>query len=69
MDVTRVLSELRMEREEIEQAILSLERSDRRGAGATGAAAHSVTEIRRVREPGGITVQKPRKTGHRCSVR
>jgi hypothetical protein len=51
MDVTGILSELRSEREDIERAILSLERFDRHGTGTTEAAAQSVTEIRRVREP------------------
>jgi hypothetical protein len=52
MDVTTILSELRSEREDIEQAILSLERHIRSSARTTKAAAQSVTEIRRVREPG-----------------
>ena len=64
MDVARFLSELREEREQVEQEILSLEQRNRRGAGA-----HSVTEIRRAREAGGVTAQEPRKTQRHCSVR
>jgi hypothetical protein len=51
MDVTGIISEPRSEQEEIEQEILFLERADRSGTGTTEAAAHSVTEIRKVREP------------------
>ena len=50
MDVTRIISELRSEQEKIEQEIRFLERADRHGAGTTEAAAHSVTEIRKVGE-------------------
>jgi hypothetical protein len=45
MDVTRILSELRAERAAINEAILSLERSDRVNTGTALAAVHSVTEI------------------------
>ena len=51
MDVTRIISELRSEQEEIEQEILSLERGDGPGSGTTEAAARSVTEIRTGGEP------------------
>ena len=51
MDVTKILLELRSEREQIEWAILSLERFDQPSTGTTEAAAQSVTEIRKVREP------------------
>jgi hypothetical protein len=53
MDVTKIISELRLEREDIERAILSLERVDRPSAGTIEAAAQSGTEIRMVREPDG----------------
>jgi DNA-binding response OmpR family regulator len=51
MDVTRVLSDLRSEREDIEHAILSLERLDRPSAQTTDAAAQSATGIRVVKAP------------------
>ena len=49
--MARILSELRLEREDIEQAILFLERSYRPSSGTTKAAAQSVAEIRRPKEP------------------
>jgi hypothetical protein len=51
MEVTRIISELRSEQEEIEQEIRFLEQSDRPGTRKREAAAHSVTEIRKGREP------------------
>ena len=42
MDVTGILSELRFEREDIERAILSLERFDWHSTGTTEAAAQAV---------------------------
>lgn len=51
MDVIRILSDLRSEREKIEEGILCLERSDRPSTGTTERAPRSVTEIRRIREP------------------
>jgi hypothetical protein len=53
MDVTRIIAELRSERQEIERAILSLERFDRRSNGATKETPRYVTDIRRVMEPDG----------------
>ena len=47
MDVTSIIAELRSEREQIEQDILSLERFGRRSAGATRAKPRSVTEMKR----------------------
>ena len=47
MDVTRMISELRSEREHIEQTILSLERFDRLSTEAAEAAAQPVTYINR----------------------
>jgi hypothetical protein len=44
MDVKRTISELRSERRQIEQVILSLERFIRFSSGTTEAAAQSVTE-------------------------
>jgi len=49
MDLTRIIGELRLEREEIERAIFSLERFDR--PGTTVAAVQSATAIRVVKEP------------------
>ena len=51
MDVTRVLSDLRSEREDIEHAILSLERLDRPSAQPTDAAAQSAAGISVVKAP------------------
>jgi hypothetical protein len=45
MDVTRLISELRLEREHIERTILSLERFDRLSAETSEVAAQSVTHI------------------------
>jgi hypothetical protein len=45
MDVTRFMSELRLDREHIERTILSLERFDRLGIEAAEVAAQSVTPI------------------------
>ena len=53
MDVTKIISELRLEREDIERAILSLERFDRPSAGTAEVAAQSAPGIRMVREPDG----------------
>ena len=50
MDVTGTISELRAERENIEQAILSLERFDRLSAGTTKESTQSVIQIRRTKE-------------------
>jgi DNA-binding response OmpR family regulator len=50
VDVTGVIAELRSEREEIERAILGLERSDRPSAKTTDAAAQSATGIRVLKE-------------------
>ena len=56
MDVTRVLSELRSEREEIEQAILDLEQTDPLSDRTAEAAARLVTAIgrteKRTEKPG-----------------
>jgi len=51
MDVTKILAELRSERDDIEQAILALERFDPHSAGAAKGAGQSVSEIRGFREP------------------
>jgi hypothetical protein len=53
MDVHRFILELRAEREDIEHAILSLEKGDQLRNGTTSVAKQSVTDIRRVKEPGG----------------
>jgi len=53
MDVTKIISELRLEREDIERAILSLERFDRPSTGTTEMAAQSAAGIQMVREPDG----------------
>jgi hypothetical protein len=53
MDVSSILSKLRSEREDIEQAILFLERSDQLNTRAQQETEHSVIEIRRVRNEGG----------------
>jgi hypothetical protein len=45
MDVTRIISELRLEREHIERTILSLERFDRLSTGTAEVAAQSETYI------------------------
>jgi len=50
VDVTGVIAELRSEREEIERAILGLERSDRPSAKTTDAVAESSTGIRVLKE-------------------
>jgi len=49
MDVARIISELRLELGDIQQAILSLEQFDRPGVAET--AAQSTTELRIVRGP------------------
>jgi hypothetical protein len=49
MDVLRIISELRLQRDHIQQAILSLERLDRPRTGVTETAAESRTELRTVR--------------------
>ena len=51
MDVTRIISELRSEQEDIDRAILALERFDRVSIGTTERAVQSTTEIRAVKEP------------------
>ena len=54
MDVKQILSELRWEREDIEKAILCLERSDRPGTGTAetaSAAAQPVIEIGSIKKP------------------
>jgi DNA-binding response OmpR family regulator len=51
MHLTGVLADLRSEREDIEHAILSLERLDRPSAQTTDAAAQSATGIRVVKAP------------------
>jgi hypothetical protein len=48
MDVTRMISKLRSERDDIDQAILRLERRDQTGSGRIQAAERPVTEIRKV---------------------
>jgi hypothetical protein len=45
MDVTRIISELRLEREHIERSILSLERFNRLGTETAEVGAQSVTYI------------------------
>jgi DNA repair exonuclease SbcCD ATPase subunit len=50
--VTRIISELRSEREDIEQDILTLERYDRLRTRAVEAAAQPVTEITKIKGPG-----------------
>jgi hypothetical protein len=49
MDVNRMLSALRSEREEIERAILFLERHDQLRTGALQVAEHNVIETRRAK--------------------
>jgi hypothetical protein len=51
MDVTRIIAELRSEREDIERAILSLERLDRLSTATREGAVQSMTEISRDKEP------------------
>jgi len=51
MDHTRIISDLRSDRNHIEQSILSAERSDRLSTGIGKAAANSATEIRRIGKP------------------
>ena len=67
MDVTKILSELRKEREYIEQAILALEQVGRRPARTAGAGAQAATGIRRVGEtdgfPHNLTATESRRFG------
>jgi hypothetical protein len=58
MDVRRILEELRSERQEIEQTILSLERSARHNPGATKAA-QSVIEMKKRTAPDNASSRLP----------
>ena len=51
MDVTGVISELRSERDDVEQEILFLERADQHSTRTAEAATQSATEIRRGQRP------------------
>ena len=59
MDVRGIIAELRSERQQIERAILSLKRFDRRDVGATRATAQSVTEIGSIIETDDGPLRRP----------
>jgi len=66
MDVAKILAELRQEREQIEEAILSLERLARgrgRRRGRPPAWMAEITEKRRGRPPGSKNKVNPKSTG------